>query len=66
MNVLRLTLATAGALLALGTPASATSVCLDQPPAYTGCTVAYHDEGHFCVTGRGTVAGHEYRLTPCR
>lgn len=66
MTVLRLTLATAAGLLALGVPASATSACLDQPPAYTGCTIVYFEEGHHCVTGYGTVAGHAYRLNPCR
>lgn len=66
MNALRLTLATAAAGLALASPASATSVCLDQPPAYTGCTIVYFEEGHNCVTGSGTVAGHGYRLSPCR
>ena len=66
MNVLRLTLAAAAAGLALATPASAESVCLDQPPAYTGCTIVYFGDGHHCVTGSGTVAGQAYRLTPCR
>ncbi|HWL34761.1 MAG TPA: hypothetical protein VNQ77_01080 [Frankiaceae bacterium] len=66
MNVLRLTLATVAAGLALTTPASASSVCLDQPPAYTGCTIVYFEEGHNCITGSGTVAGQAYRLNPCR
>lgn len=66
MTVLRITLAAAAAALALGTPASAESVCLDHPPAYTGCTIVYFEEGHNCVTGYGTVAGQAYRLSPCR
>lgn len=67
MTALRLTLATAAALLALGVPAaSAESVCVDRPPAYTGCTIVYFEEGHNCITGSGTIAGHEYKLSPCR